>query len=651
MSCYEPESILYRTECPKRPPEKLTVTKTRYRDSTNTARIVFSTHLNTSINTSKIDTTIILPNKTPTIVPSTTTSVELKNNNTELWITVIPEVEELKQVKLQVTFLDKYDIRASKNHLVFLAESKVVITPVSYFKPQYQENLDKITKGFSFGAKIVFLATAIFSFSMALALIKLMQMIDFMLLLNCPLPSNLNSFLSIMSSYTLRDLPNALGSLTDDTCKIELDRFIEEEVGCQVLARFGSYFLFLMIVSVVLIISYVLSVLLEGSKIARLSSRVASRLGFAFWVDVFEGIQLDVFLSFFLGIEKAQTGSRISEINFLIAGVLTVGWGVFNFLGIFMLNRYYGFLKVSKVADEVDIRRTDLAPKNSWYEKFTFLIDEFNTGGVVQRSLRLLANLKDIALSFSLVILHDSPFTQIVLIVVILGIECIAVVSSFPYKVRKLNIHAVIRSSLYTVCSTLILFLKILSTAWTKKKLYYWMGFPVIFFICCLLCFNLGVGCYASVVNMIWGAKKALKFLKRKRKINNATIDDTKKSNIEALEDSKMPVIQGPHPLDQPDDQESGPQKHTKNKNFLKYKKKHKKHGKKREESKKKHPQNQEADLNVLGNRHPKSITGVQVNSSNKVNRKRKNGGQIMKQSRKGRNQTRWRSQMNRNID
>lgn len=84
----------------------------------------------------------------------------------------------------------------------------------------------------SIALKSMSFLTMIISLGASIALIKIFQMMDFMLYFEVTHPNNFISFLSMMSSNFLNDFPNIFKFLVDDDCPEIRTKFAENELSC-----------------------------------------------------------------------------------------------------------------------------------------------------------------------------------------------------------------------------------------------------------------------------------------------------------------------------------------------------------------------------------------------------------------------------------
>ena len=389
-------------------------------------------------------------------------------------------------------FKDPSSLKSSKDPLIFLKQKEINITPVSYYKPGSQKTITNTAQAAQTATKTIMTVSLVFSVPTALALLKIQQMLDFLLLLNVDHPSNAKSFLQVLSQSVLEGIPNGLRFLTDDSCKVDLDRFIEEDVSCQIFENLGNYIILVLLFLLVKAMFYVISVLTQ-EKYEKISSFFKTRnqkMGLSFWLEVMEGIQLDIFMTFFLSVMKDDSeNSKILKLNFLI-GSLSAFLAVVGNIGLFFLT-HRAFQATSKN------KKIDGFIKQQ-YGKYKYLIEDFKRKTFFQRFFRPPNNIKDLLISFSLVILHDIPILQIGTIALwLLGMLAVTIFQK-PFLQKKDNIIEALKGFIYLGCCAVMMIQSAVQTSWKRKTQYRFVGYPMIAMISILIVYNIGLSIYQT---------------------------------------------------------------------------------------------------------------------------------------------------------
>lgn len=141
---------------------------------------------------------------------------------------------------LIIEFKDRHQFKSEGNFSLSENSTRVVITGVSYNFPDPAKL--QAAESTSIIMIIVATASAAISFNYAILLIKIYQMMDFMLLYNVFYPSNFYEFLQLFNqSNPFRFFPTSfqlfVASLSDDQCA-EMDPVIQNQVdSCQLFAN------------------------------------------------------------------------------------------------------------------------------------------------------------------------------------------------------------------------------------------------------------------------------------------------------------------------------------------------------------------------------------------------------------------------------
>lgn len=101
--------------------------------------------------------------------------------------------------------------------------------------------------------------TMIISLGASIALIKIFQMMDFMLYFEVTHPFNFIRFLEIMSSNFLNDFPNIFKFLVDDDCPEIRTKFAENELSCQFISNCGQLIFISLILILIKLIFWILN--------------------------------------------------------------------------------------------------------------------------------------------------------------------------------------------------------------------------------------------------------------------------------------------------------------------------------------------------------------------------------------------------------
>lgn len=97
--------------------------------------------------------------------------------------------------------------------------------------------------------------TMLLSFTSAVALLKIFQMMDYMVLFSVVQPDNFRKFVEILTSNIFDYIPNVFKGLADDDCGEIKPKFAENEMSCQFISNSGNlFFLIIIILGIKLVI-------------------------------------------------------------------------------------------------------------------------------------------------------------------------------------------------------------------------------------------------------------------------------------------------------------------------------------------------------------------------------------------------------------
>jgi hypothetical protein len=129
---------------------------------------------------------------------------------------------------------------AKESKFIYFRERSVLIKGVEFFSSGDEEALKSAGTATSGATSAVVVVMTLVSASSAVALIKIFQMIDYMVFYNVPHPRNLISYMEVLSSPLLDYIPNPFESISDDKCKGLGAKFVEQEYGCHLLENSGN---------------------------------------------------------------------------------------------------------------------------------------------------------------------------------------------------------------------------------------------------------------------------------------------------------------------------------------------------------------------------------------------------------------------------
>lgn len=133
--------------------------------------------------------------------------------------------------------------------------------------------------------------TMFLSFTSAVALLKIFQMMDYMVLFSVIHPENFQKFVEILTSNIFDYIPNVFKVLTDDDCDPMKPKFAENEMSCQFISNSGNLF-FLMLIIIFLKLVVILVKVTSRSPSGQMQSslhlkfaKLDGAMGYSFFIS------------------------------------------------------------------------------------------------------------------------------------------------------------------------------------------------------------------------------------------------------------------------------------------------------------------------------------------------------------------------------
>jgi hypothetical protein len=194
-------------------------------------------------------------------------SVKLKNNgkNIEVKVIILQTIENGKFIfKKKPWNRSKPDegvlYDATNSDVTF--NEDVTINDISLNLDNFLAKLDNIG---DVGRPVMKTATAftmMLSVGASIALIKIFQMMDYMILFSVVHPFNFSQFVQIFSSNFFNDFPNIFNNFVDDNCGEIRPKFLENEMSCQFFSNCGSLIFIFFIIGILKVTAWLMKVAL-----------------------------------------------------------------------------------------------------------------------------------------------------------------------------------------------------------------------------------------------------------------------------------------------------------------------------------------------------------------------------------------------------
>lgn len=434
---------------------------------------------------------------------------ELRNSNSE-FLQYHYSQERIEDFKQNGRFSnsDKFNtntaIRSMASQGNFFLKNITVLNV--NFDNEAGRKIDMANKVASSAMKTVTLSTMLISLPVAIMLIKIFQLVDFLVYFSVIIPDNFKVFLDIMSNEFFKSIPNPFKAFVDDDCGEIRPKFEENGMSCQFISNVGSavFLAFLM-----MLVKFFLMVMdkamnpknrLKG-KIGMMFQRWNQKMNWEYYIEMIDMFQLDFYLAIFLQLDSMEIRSNKSLYN-LSSGIV--------FFVVLIFTKIYLFFLSTRVA----IIKFDDA-RNKGYKKhyFDFLFLNRDTDCLTYYSKHqyVLNLIKDFGLASSLVLFSKTPVLQVGTAVLISLVYLIAKVYTRPKIKKGQNFKNI---TFFSVYLTITLFF--MSLVFSEGKIKYesrenFIGIPLIVTVSILILVIYGL----AVVRII----DAIKEWCKKRKI------------------------------------------------------------------------------------------------------------------------------------
>ena len=523
-----------------------------YIDEPSRVRLVFDRKIVSSASRANTRLLLLSEDKQKTL------ELELKaisiGNSDKILKIFFKPVKSIEKGKLIITFGNKGLVRAASNRLIQLESTLMEVDFISYYSAEAQ------LEGFDFVSNLLlYLALGVLplmfmdSYASVFDLIRLFQIIDYLLFLNVDHPSNLKVLLESLSTSIIENLQNLLRNVKDDLCSIEKEKFEEQGIGCYIFEDNGSYFtIVLLFVALYLVVKLVTMV----AEVEFLGKRIIKQMNHMFWVEFLEAIRLDLHISGFLVLfeielvrENLMTALGVN-FGFVVLMFATSGFLIiYQFWKIFVVySKYRKSIKFDKewnhgrknkdkrqsaklekddqFAQSTELRRInaeDWKPSGARRKELgvkgkllknklsnitegpTCSFNEDNkTEKFYQRNHRPIVALKDLLVSGALVGCYDSPRIQTTTISLIIFVFFILDAYYKPEVDKKENNDLIIYGLFYFLVTLSLAVLSFVQDRITREEAFYYFGYPCVVFVLVIVIRGLVNG----IISIFRGAKK-----------------------------------------------------------------------------------------------------------------------------------------------
>ena len=418
----------------------------------------------------------------------------------------------------------------------------------------------------SVGAAVTSISTLILLLSIpqAFILMKLFQMIDFYIYIDCDFPTNFSAFLAIMSQGIMDMMPNFFEKLADDKGIPVYPRFEQFGLNIHVFLNLGRHLSVTLMIGGIKLVLWLLKIAFKKTKFKRIFAKANKSIGIEIFYGIVEAFHLDIVLAIIIHIVlRDKVGHGKIGINYLSIVLLCfLTLGLFG-LYIFMAYKVRGLSLSYKKFVVLDIAHMK-------GEAWRFLLENKKPyGNIFQRHYNLICMLRDLLFCLFLFFSYNKPLLTII---VILIVHLALAVMTFlwpPFILPWHNTICKINAVVYTLLDIMIL-IAIAANDMSASTRYNYLGYPLIATVVVIIVSNIGFSMYYGARGA-WAKFKKWKARKNKSKVAPNPVDADQsavelKSQVQSLDSSiaKQPEV-GSKPDTQPNkkDRQQDPKKES----------------------------------------------------------------------------------------
>lgn len=364
---------------------------------------------------------------------------------------------------LSEIFSDEHNISIDEKY--FNETMKVSLYPYENLNEEQKEQVENLEKVQSNVATTLVISTSSLSILQTLnifwLMVDAMQIANFFLYINVFYPSNLQTYLKILSSANLNFIPNPFPSGTNDEdpekkFKIFGNKIVDQRAplrfeslektslflknsGLQVVILGITWLFYLLII---LATEYIKKNKIVSSWSAHVN-KIREKLEFGWFIQIHLMIMLEFCLGCFLQIRNIS-GDNSTNIASAFLSLITL---LYISLFLFQIVRVVNSKKKVVLEDKEFKRKYDILFEE--YQKFKFM----------QRNYPAIVLIKKYLMVFSIVILHDYPVVELTALFAIFVGNLIILVVARPFKRKLTNAIMIFTELVFIIILALVSFI------------------------------------------------------------------------------------------------------------------------------------------------------------------------------------------------
>ena len=387
--------------------------------------------------------------------------------------------KNLQKAKISLVFNDTTKVVSEKSGASLAGRldprnQTITVEPVQLNWPPAKSASTQAAAG---GVAVVTAITTVLSFNSAVILIKIYQMMGFMLLYNVNAPANFMAFISIFASMDPTEmLPDIFTSLYVDECSPLGEKFKQQQMSCQFIQNSSLTVTIGLIMIVLTCFVRLLRWLLKSVKSPRLNKildyLLNGPLGQQGLFNFLLMWDIDIFISATTN-NKYYAGDKESSMNSILNNLLSATL----VYGYPLLILFY-FLKTRQLVYHQEAR--SLLADNE-VKKWGFLIKgRKEEGNWYTKYCEVLGLLRNFLISAAVVCYYDSPYAQLLICLGLLVSTCVLNIMYRPYNDRMENITSIMAFLLYSMCTVLFIASLAAGPGMNYSKFNNYLGWPMI---------------------------------------------------------------------------------------------------------------------------------------------------------------------------
>lgn len=478
-------------------------------------------------------------------------SSKMEKNKQILTFKIKIEKNLVKNSQLQIHCdnAQSYPLSINKKSLSF-SKFPIKISPIDFYKSENEGLTFKITQAISSIMKILTPITLIVSSHNFIVHAKLLQIIDFLHLMNIEVPNNLEVFLQALKGDILDFIPNPFYNDTYLSCNLHQ---VVQKAGfeCLVANSNGQFILIFFGFFICKFFYYLIQVInsmicTKFKKKDPNSTRKTSKIeSLVFWVDkkienflslntlmiIFVSLQIDIIISIMIYFQvkyysndwflKDQDGKILDYISMGLSPFYIVAYTIIScglvLKTIDILKQKYSQKKIMPNKDNIGEaglpKKVDNKPPNKTLDEntkkdhqaeknFEIFFQDLSTESQFGPLYILLHYSRDVLVPLLIITFTWRPKIQFYSVFSYLAIKQIILCILRPFNSRWNNYKEIIKDGTYLI--TLVFYLVLLEFGldFDPTRKYYYLGYPIIFLICFLFIFNITEIIVESIQNI-----------------------------------------------------------------------------------------------------------------------------------------------------